>query len=323
MKKLLILLFVLPVFVFGQKTATHTVVAKESFSSIGRKYNINPRVLATMNNLEYEKGLAIGQVLKVPNTKGEIAAKPADVKQVREEVIVRDIPVKVSNKNKNPIMHTVAAKETLYGLSKLYKTTIPNIQKWNNLTTDVLADGLELIVGYTDKLTTEEVVLKPVEEPKRILKKEAPLEKKVVEKSFEEVVEVPKEVVKVKKEVVIPKKNAEVPEVIVESTSSKDFNNGVFKNIFTSTGETQDGVAGVFKSTSGWEDGKYYCLHNGATTGTILKITNKANSKFIYAKVLDTMPDLKPNASLVIRVSSAAADILGAGNNNFNCGISY
>ena len=323
MKKLLILLFVLPLFVIAQKTATHTVVAKESFSSIGRKYNINPRLLASMNNLEYEKGLAIGQLLKVPVTKGEIAAKPAEVKQLKEEVIVRDIPVKISNKSKYPIKHTVAAKETLYGLSKLYKTTIPNIQKWNNLTTDVLADGLELIVGYTDKLPTEEVVLKPIEEPKLIVKKEVLIAKKVVEKSIEEVVEVPKEVVKVKKEVVIPKKVVEVPNVIVEPTSSKDFNNGVFKNTFTSTGETQDGVAGVFKSTSGWEDGKYYCLHNGAKTGTILKITNKANSNSIYAKVLDTMPDLKPNASLVIRVSSAAADILGAGTNNFNCSISY
>jgi LysM repeat protein len=318
MKKLFTLLFVLPLFVFAQKTTTHTVVAKESFSSIGRMYNINPRVLANMNKLDYEKGLTIGQVLTVPAIKGKVtAAKPAVVK---EAVIVKEKAAAVSATNKTPIKHTVAPKETLYGLSKLYKTTIPNIQKWNNLTTDVLADGLELIVGYSGDLPTEEVVLKPIEEPKPIVKKEIP---PVPVKKVEVAVEAPKEVVKVKKEVIVPKKVVEVPNVEVEPTSSKDFSNGVFKSAFASTGEQQDGVAGVFKSTSGWEDGKYYCLHNGATTGTILKITNKVNGKFIYAKVLDTMPDLKPNASLVVRVSSAAADILGAGTNNFNCGISY
>lgn len=314
MKKLFTILFVLPLFVFAQKTTTHTVVAKESFSSIGRKYNVNPRVLATMNNLDYEKGLAIGQILILPVTKGTALLK----KPVREEVIVRDIPIKVTSNN-TPIKHIVAPKETLYGLSKLYKTTIPNIQKWNNLTTDVLADGLELIVGYSTGLPTEEVVLKDVEETKPVVKKVIPVVKKVVE-----VVEAPaKEIVKVKKEVAIPKKVVEVPSEEIETTSTKDFNNGVFKNAFTSTGEEQTGVAGVFKSTSGWQDGKYYCLHNGATTGTILKIINKVNGKFIYAKVLDTMPDLKPNASLVVRISNAAADVLGAGVNNFNCSISY
>ncbi len=312
MKKLLSILFVLPLFVFAQKNTTHTVVAKESFSSIGRKYNINPRALATMNNLDYEKGLAIGQTLKVPVTKGTTSTKPALVKELKVE---EEKTVLASPTNKTPIKHTVAPKETMYGLSKLYKTTIPNIKKWNNLTTDVLSDGAEIIVGYTDMQSEDS---KNGETPKPVVKKQTPIVKKVAEA----VPASAKEIVK-KEEVVGAKKAVEVSGVEVESTATKDFNNGVFKNSFNSTGEEQEGVAGVFKSTSGWEDGKYYCLHNGATTGTILKIINKANGKFIYAKVLDTMPDLKPNANLVVRISNAAADVLGAGSNNFNCNISY
>jgi len=39
----------------------------------------------------------------------------------------------------------------------------------------------------------------------------------------------------------------------------------------------ESGEAATFKSTSGWQDGKYYCLHNGSTPGTIIKITNNTN----------------------------------------------
>jgi len=86
-------------------------------------------------------------------------------------------------------------------------------------------------------------------------------------------------------------------------------------------GET--GEAAVFKSSSGWEDGKYYCLHNTSSPGTIVKITNTSTGKTIYAKVLDIIPDIKQNTGLVVRVSNAAAEELGAGDTKFGCSLSY
>jgi rare lipoprotein A (peptidoglycan hydrolase) len=83
------------------------------------------------------------------------------------------------------------------------------------------------------------------------------------------------------------------------------------------------GEAGIFKSTSGWQDGKYYCLHNSAPIGSIVKITNTTNNKIIYAKVLDVIPDIKQNNGVVVRLSNAAADVLGAGTDNFECVINY
>ena len=82
-------------------------------------------------------------------------------------------------------------------------------------------------------------------------------------------------------------------------------------------------MGGVFKSTSGWTDGKYYCLHNTAKTGSIIKVTNPANGKSVYAKVLDVIPDIKKNSILLIRLSNAAADELGVGEANFNCTLNY
>jgi rare lipoprotein A (peptidoglycan hydrolase) len=61
-----------------------------------------------------------------------------------------------------------------------------------------------------------------------------------------------------------------------------------------------------------------------ATPGTIVKITNNANGKSIYAKVLDLMPDIKQNNGLVICVSNAAADVLGVTENSkLDCTLNY
>ena len=83
------------------------------------------------------------------------------------------------------------------------------------------------------------------------------------------------------------------------------------------------GSAGVFKSTSGWADNKYYCLQSGALPGTIVKITNTGNGKFVFAKVLDNIPDIKQNEGLLIVISNAAADALGATEANFTCSVNY
>ena len=85
----------------------------------------------------------------------------------------------------------------------------------------------------------------------------------------------------------------------------------------------ENGAAAVFKSTSGWQDGKYYCLYNNAVAGTIIKITNNANRKSVYAKVLDMIPDINSNNGLSIRLSNAAAEELGAGETRFDCTLIY
>lgn len=44
--------------------------------------------------------------------------------------------------------HTVAAKETLYAISKMYGVSVEDIQKWNNLAGTGISIGQRLIVGY-------------------------------------------------------------------------------------------------------------------------------------------------------------------------------
>ena len=50
---------------------------------------------------------------------------------------------------------------------------------------------------------------------------------------------------------------------------------------------------------------------DGMEPGTIVRITNPANNRMIYAKLLGEMNGLKQNEGLSARVSNAAASALG------------
>jgi membrane-bound lytic murein transglycosylase D len=45
------------------------------------------------------------------------------------------------------ITYTVQPKESLYGISKKYGVTVDDIKKWNNLTSDNLQIGQQLIIS--------------------------------------------------------------------------------------------------------------------------------------------------------------------------------
>jgi LysM repeat protein len=327
MKKIFCLLFLLPFFAVAQKIITHTVGPKENLTSIGRLYNINGRELANYNKIDYDKGLALGQVLKIPAQNATV--KVATVTPpVKAEPVQPAKTVSSTNKNGSPVYHTVAKQETLYRISTMYnKVPIADIKKWNNLTSDALSEGTKLIVGYSGEKNVMETKTAAVKEPvKEVAVAEKPKkdDSPRIKTAGEE--EINTKAKEDKKEMTQPKTAAAAP---VSNTKAKDFNGGFFKNIFDdqTNGKqftNESGTGGVFKSTSGWEDGKYYCLHNTATAGTIVKVTNKATGKSVFAKVLDMIPDIKQNAGLIIRISNAAADALGAtADSKIDCTINY
>ncbi len=338
MKKLFCLLFLVPFFAVAQKVVTHKVGPKESLSSIGRLYNINGRELADYNKIDYNKGLSVGQILKIPakaadavtNTRAvkEIAPPPVKEKAVKEAPAARTVTP--ANIKGAPIYHTVAKKETLYHISTLYnKVPIADIKKWNNLTGDALSEGTKLIVGYSKtKATTEEdkeVKAAVVKEP-AVTKKPAEKDNVVNSKPVKgkEVAENPTG----KND--LPKVTGKTETVVAGNSNSRatDFKGGIFKSLYEEQARghsliSENGTGGIFKSTSGWEDGKYYCLHNTAAAGTILKITNNTTGKTVYAKVLDLITDIRQNNGLIVRLSNAAADALGVADNKLDCTINY
>ena len=288
---------------------THTVAPKENYYSVGRMYNVSPKDLAPYNELVFEKGFSLGQTIKIPLGPNNFSQGEAPKEN---EILV-------------PIYHIVQAKEGLYRVSVRYnKVPMDALKKWNKLSGDAVSNGTKLIIGYlrvvkdqsplasqATKVNTTDIAIKKPDDKKQTAK--------IQEK--EKVTEPPKE----EKPVVKEKPVETVP---VKQNGTINFNGGKFKSLYSdqsknSTSQNEFGVAAIFKTTSGWQDGKYYCFHNTAEPGTIIKITNTANGKSVYAKVLDAIPDIKQNSGLLLRISNSAAEELGVTDTKFDCSISY
>ena len=298
----------------------HTVAPRESFFSVGRLYNITPKELAEFNHLKLASGLKVGQELKIPLGNDNFTQTGALAKG---EVLV-------------PVYHHIQSGETLYRLGVNYnKVPLTSIKKWNRLSSDEVSLGQAMIVGYlkVDKnqsaLASQKVA--PVTETAVVApKEEKPVEKKPeVVASVAPVAKAPDQV-KTENEKPVPVQPEENKTVVspVNNRSSINFSGGYFKNLYNQqiSNKSQvenNGTAGVFKSTSGWQDGKYYCFSNDALPGSVLKVTNVATGKSVYTKVLDAIPDIKQNSGLSIVISNAASEELGAGENRFDCVVSF
>jgi len=298
----------LPLNIQGQSPSfflNHTVGAKENYYSIGRLYNVSPSInIAPFNNLKMEDGLKIGQSIMIPLVATNFSQDGA---KATDEVLV-------------PIYYLTNTKYSLNQISSLFnKVPASSLKKWNNLSNDQVSSNTKLIIGYL-KVKKELSALAA-----------APSVKQQVEDKSITAPEknIPKP--EIKNSPIIKKAEPDV-EVADKKTpelqNGENFSGGYFRALYEKqknniTDDEQTGTAGIFKSTSGWEDGKYYCLNNKATAGTIVKITNNANQKSIYAKVLDVIPDMKQNDGQVIRLSNAGAAELGINSGTFECTVKF
>lgn len=289
---------------------SHTVAPKENYYSVGRMYNVSPKELAPYNSLEFEKGFAIGQVIKIPLAQNNFTQSEAPAEN---EVLI-------------PVYHIMQPKEGLYRVSTNYnKVPIDVLRKWNRLSGDAVGTGTKLIIGFIKVLKDQSPL---ASQAMKINPSDLAIKKNEVKKQTEKSQDNEKPAQPQPRET-RPEVNEKPVEInSVRPSGTINFNGGKFRNLYNDqiknrSLENEFGAAAIFKTTSGWQDGKYYCFHNTAQPGTIVKVINNANGKSIYAKVLDAIPDIKQNTGLMLRISNSAADELGVGENKFECSVSY
>ena len=96
-------------------TTTYTVKKGDNLYSIARRYNTTVSDIINLNNLK-NNNLSIGQVLKIPTT------------------------------NTTTTTYIVKSGDSLYSIARKYNTTVDNIKKKNNLTSNLLRVGQKLII---------------------------------------------------------------------------------------------------------------------------------------------------------------------------------
>jgi len=267
----------------------HKVAAKESFFSIGRKYNLAPKSIASFNALDMNKGLQIDQKLRIP---------------------LLDTNFSQKGNSGTPVYYKTDEKETLVAVSnKFNKVLLSSLRNWNSISGNDAKEDSKIVIGFLHSKEFPSVTLNNKVKPEEVAKTEPEkvVEKPVVKPEPEKVVEKP--VVKPE-----PEKVVEKPTVKTEDKKTDD--NGYFKTDFDKQirnnpiSKNETVTAGIFKTTSGWQDAKYYLLIDKVSPGTIVKVVNPTNNKAIFAKVLGEMSGIRQNEGLNIRISNAAASAL-------------
>ena len=161
--------------------STYTVKKGDTLYGIANKYNTTISELKALNNLT-SSTLTIGKILKLPTSNKQpnnntYMVQPGDTlyKIASFNNTTVDILKELNNLTSNTlsigqqltlpskeiievpsttINYTIKSGDTLYGIAKQYNTTVENIKKLNNLTSNTLSIGNMLKIPTTEIIET-------------------------------------------------------------------------------------------------------------------------------------------------------------------------
>ena len=351
----------------GKKLIIHQVVAKDTYYSIGRRYNVVPKDIMSFND---NKFLQIGVILKVPTNIPFIAAAATATRKGNQPAVATP-----TTTDGELAEHIVQKKENLNMLAEKYGTTVNEIKRVNNM------NSVNLRIGQVLKMPG-----KPVEQPTQ---DQQQTQVPAVQPKAEETVvktHIPPEN-KYKKSEQTPQKKETVndkPEEFIEHTVAsnetmysiatrykltmdqlKAKNNlndnslrvgqrllirGQYpaKKIANAAAEANADTLNSIKDpslrlpasryglnqvdekgTAVWiadqdlDPSKMLVLHRSAPIGTVMKITNPMTNRSTFAKVVGKFTENESTKDVIIVMTKAVADALGALDKRFYCNLTY
>lgn len=132
----------------AEEPKTHVVEPRENLFSVARKYGITVQNIRDWNNLETDV-LTRGQILFIsepPATPEPIEEQP--VTETKPEPEALQTVIKEDGTKIAPIIHVISRGETLMGLSRLYGVPLSGLRAWNEMDSDILSIGQQVVVGF-------------------------------------------------------------------------------------------------------------------------------------------------------------------------------
>ncbi|WP_285057573.1 LysM peptidoglycan-binding domain-containing protein [Pedobacter ginsengisoli] len=371
----------------GKKVIIHKVVAKDTYYSIARRYNVNPKDVMNFNDSKY---LQIGVIIKVPtsmpytvnygtatakNTPGSTTAtlSAADTKSTEQELVD----------------HAVQKKENLNMLAEKYGTTVNEIKRVNNLRSINLQIGQVLKIPVkagekasenTETASAQKVnpaVVQPAVVQTTV---QQPVQKPVTSAPVPDKKEINKNIDLNQKTTVESKPDSD--ELIVHTVASNETIYSIAtkykltidqlkaKNDLTTSSlhvgqkllikgqypvksenepfaSEADSLRSIKdpslrypasryglnqieeKGTAVWiadadlDPSKMLVLHRTAPIGGIIKITNPMSNRSTFAKVVGKFTENESTKDVIIVMTKAVADALGALDRRFYCNLTY
>lgn len=274
----------------------HSVADGETLYSIARAYEVSVDDIKQWNNLS-ANSLSVGQELTIKKTGSASSASS-----------VTTPPAQPANLQKG--VHQVAAKETMYSISRQYNISVDDLKRWNNLQGNDLSVGQVLFVSppkNTNTGVTEE--RQPVTTP--------PVTNNTP------VTETPRVETQQQKEPAHKEPPVTQQPVTTNTTPPPATTNTITisEGVKGSDEVVQSGLAELIEGTEG--NRKYLALHRTVPIGTILKVRNEMNNREVFVRVMGKLPDTALTDKLIIKISKSAYDRLGAIDPRFRVEITY
>lgn len=268
----------------------HVVAEKETLFSISRLYGVTVDDLKKWNNLT-DNALSLGQELAIKNSTTVTTQS------------VNQLEIKSAK-----TIHTVAAKETMFSITRQYGITVEQLREWNGLQTDELKIGQSLFVSQpVNSKQTTAAVTQPVTQM------QTPPVTHQQTSVVENTTTTP---------VVTTEKQATTPVVTTTTAPVEKTNTIKISESVSGTDEIREsGLAELIEGTDG--NRKYLALHRTAPSGTILKVRNEMNNKEVFVRVMGKLPETAPNDKLVLKLSKSAYSQLGAIDSRFRVEVTY
>jgi LysM repeat protein len=298
----------------GKRIVIFKIKKKDTYYAIARRYHIDPKELQSYND---NAKMSIGHTIKVPTgkpytepkhekalTKAEKKQKDKDKKkkghqeeepaveqpQQSEPVAATPAPVQPQQQsqpvdNTPPTQYKVSPHETLYSIAKRFNTTVDNIMKLNNLSSNTISPGQVLLVG-TNTPSTPAVI--PAQEKRA--------------------------------DSMIAKRDSTTMVSPLDSSNSSAYH--INANKFGLFEKDEKGVA-TWIDEDGLDPNKKLVLHRTAPIGTVIKITNVMTNRTTFAKVVGRFTDNEQTKDVVIVMTKNVAEASGALDKRFQVNISY
>ena len=275
----------------GQEFMIHVVDLGETLYSISKKYSSPMGEIWKYNPTIVDSVIVPGQILKIPfnekafqkpvvktppvsNVKPVITKPTPEVKPVITTKPVAPVSTIVQPKVKfdstKIVYHLVEKGQTLYSISRTYNQPVEKIVDWNDLgETPNIQPGQKLIISPFGPI-------------------------KVIDD----------------KKVVVELKPSPTPvKTKVALNDQQDFLFDEFskqKSASKAGSKSERGSSTWLETGSPMMKSNYFCLSKTAPIGTIVKVTNLVNQKYVLLKVIGKLPNTQENNDILLRISPAA-----------------
>ncbi|TCC91810.1 LysM peptidoglycan-binding domain-containing protein [Pedobacter frigiditerrae] len=339
----------------SEDVVQYTIKAKDNLNMLAEKYGTTVDEIKRVNGLK-SINLQIGQVLIIPNERKveDTATQPETKTLVTPPTPKTAVDNKVAT-NENPatvVEHAIKAKENLNLLAEKYGTTVDEIKRLNVLSSNNLRIGQVLKIPSVNGTQAPVVENVTPTEPKSNAKKEVVVAKtNAADAGFEHTVVAGETIYSIAQKYSLTTyqlktfNNLTSTDVVVgqkliikgaklaategddeESTGSPNtIKDPTLKYAPSKYGLTQfeeKGIA-VWIADQDLDATKMLVLHRTAPVGTVIKITNPMSNRTTYAKVVGKFTENESTKDVIIVMTKAVADAVGALDKRFTCNITY